>query len=102
MGGNSLFMLTHTTRKDRAFCEDNRLRLAVHPTYAPDLAPSDFFLFTHIKYCLQGIAFLSREELLAAIHEIVWVIPQPTLEYVFWHWMERLECISQNNSDYYP
>jgi histone-lysine N-methyltransferase SETMAR len=61
----------HTTRKYRAFCEENRLRFALHPLYSPDLAPSDFFLFGHMKHCLQGNAFLSREELLAAIHEIV-------------------------------
>jgi hypothetical protein len=43
--------------------------------YSPDLAPSNFLLFEHIKHCLHGIAFPSREELLAAIHEIVGVIP---------------------------
>jgi hypothetical protein len=42
--------------------------LAVHPPYSPDLAPSDFFLFERIKYCLQEIAFPSREDLLAAMH----------------------------------
>jgi hypothetical protein len=53
--------------------------------YSPHLASSDFFLFEHIKHCLQGIAFPSREELLAAIHEIVGAIPRPTLENVFRH-----------------
>jgi hypothetical protein len=85
-----------------SFYEENRLRLALHPAYSPDLTPSDFFLFSHIKHCLQGIAFPSREELLAAIHEIVGAIPRPTLEDVFWCWMEKLERISQNNGDYYP
>jgi hypothetical protein len=51
----------HTTRKRRAFCKENRLRFALHPPYPPDFAPSDFFLFGHIEYCLQGIAFPSRE-----------------------------------------
>jgi transposase len=61
----------HTARKCRAFCEENRLRFAVHPPDSSDLAPSNFLLFGHIKHCLQGIAFPSREELLAAIREIV-------------------------------
>jgi transposase len=81
----------HTARKCRAFCEENRLRLAVHQPYSPGLAPSGFFLFGHIKHSVQGITFPSREELLAAIHEIVGAIPRPTLEDVFRHWMERLE-----------
>jgi hypothetical protein len=85
-----------------SFCQENRLRLAAHPPYSSDLAPSDFFLFGHIKHCLQGIVFPSREELLTAIHEIVRAIPRPTLEDVFRYLMERLEWVSQNNGDYYP
>jgi hypothetical protein len=81
----------HTGRKCRAFCEENRFRLAVHPPNSSDLAPSDFSLFGHIKYCLQGITFPFGEELLAAIHEIVGAITRATLEEVFWHEMERLE-----------
>jgi histone-lysine N-methyltransferase SETMAR len=92
----------HTAGKYRAFCEENRLRLAVHPPYSPDLMPSGFFLFGHIKHCLQGIAFLSLEELLAAIHEIVETIPRPTLDDKFRYWMERPEWVSQNNSEESP
>jgi transposase len=75
----------HTAQKCQAFCEEKWLCLAGHPPYSHDLAASDFFLFGHIKHCLQGIAFPSREELLAAIHEIVGAIPQPTLEDKFRH-----------------
>jgi transposase len=92
----------HTARKCHAFCEENGLGLAVHPPYSPDLTPSNFFLFGHIKHCLQGIAFPSSEELFAAIHEIVGAIPRPTLEDMFQHWMKRLEWVSQNNGDYSP
>jgi hypothetical protein len=81
----------HTARKCRAFREENRLRLAIHSPHSPDLASSHFFLFGHYKHCLKGIAFPSREGLLAAIHEIVEAIPQPTLEDVFRHWRERPE-----------
>jgi hypothetical protein len=52
---------SHTARQCRAFCEENRLRLAVHPPHSPDLAPSNFFLVGYIKHCLQGIIFPSRE-----------------------------------------
>jgi hypothetical protein len=61
MGGDSLFMLATQdfTPPENAqlFCEENWLRLAVHPPNSPDFAPSDFFLFGHIEHCLQGIAF---------------------------------------------
>jgi hypothetical protein len=106
MGGDSLFMLTtqDPTPRENAelFYEENRLRLVVRPSYSPGLAPSDFFLFGYIKHFPSGIAFPSRQELLAAIHEIVGAILRPTLEDVFLHWMERPECVSHNNDDYYP
>jgi transposase len=62
---------THTAQKRRAFCEENGLRLALHAPYSPDLAPSDFFLFGYVKERLKGIVFLSYEELLDAIGEVV-------------------------------
>jgi hypothetical protein len=83
-----------------SFCEENRPRRAAQSSYSPDLIQSDFFLFGHIKHCLQGITFPSREELRAAIHEIVAVISRPTLEDMFRHWMERPEWVSQKNGDY--
>jgi hypothetical protein len=39
----------HTAKVKRAFCDDNFLRIVRHPRYPPfepDLAPSDFFLFS--------------------------------------------------------
>jgi hypothetical protein len=67
MGKDSLFMLTAPNRTSpenaERFCQENLLCPAVHPAYSPDLGSSDFFLFGHIKHCLQGISFLSREEL---------------------------------------
>jgi hypothetical protein len=84
------------------FCEEHRLCIAVHPPYSPDLPPFDFFLFGHVKLCLQGIAFPSREESFASTHEIVAVIPRSILEDMLRHWMEKLKWVSQNNGDYYP
>jgi histone-lysine N-methyltransferase SETMAR len=90
-----------TAGKCRVLWKERWLRLGVHPPYSPDLAPSDFFPFGQIKQRLQVIAFPSREELLAVIHEIVGAISRPTLEDMFRHWMEGLELVSQNNGDSY-
>jgi histone-lysine N-methyltransferase SETMAR len=92
----------HTTQKCRTFCEENGLRLAPHPPYSPDLAPSDFFLFGYVKACLKGMVFPSYEELLDAIGEVVTGIESETLTAVFEHWMERLKWMSKKNGDYYP
>jgi transposase len=84
------------------FCEENGLRLAPHPLCSPDLAPSDFFLFVYVKERLKGILFPSYEELLDPIGEVVTGIESETLTAVFEHWMERLECMSENNGGHYP
>jgi hypothetical protein len=48
------------------------------------------------------MVFPSSEDLLDAIGEAVTRIESETLTAVFEHWMERLECMSKNNGDYYP
>jgi hypothetical protein len=83
------------------FFAENGLRVATHPPHSPDLAPSDFFLFSYVKDRLQGIVFASREQLLAGISEELDKIPPETLPCVFEHWIERLKWISQSNGEYY-
>jgi transposase len=41
----------HTAKVTREFCDDddNFLRIARHPPYSLDLAPSDLFLFGYLK-----------------------------------------------------
>ena len=39
-----------------------------HPAYSPDLAPSDFFLFTGLKKHLAGTRFASDEEVIQAVN----------------------------------
>jgi transposase len=92
----------HTAEKCRIFCEENGLRLVTHPPYSPDLAPSDFFLFGHVKNRLQGRVFESQDDLVAAITEELQNIELETLHRVFEHWMERLVWVCQNNGNYYP
>jgi hypothetical protein len=91
-----------TAQKCRKFYEENGLRLAPHPSYSPDLTPSDFFLLGYVKECLKGMVFPSYEELLDAFREVVTGIESETLTAVFKHWMERPKWVSKNNGDYYP
>jgi hypothetical protein len=92
----------HIAQKCRTFCKENGLLFAPHPLYLPDLAPSDFFLFGYVKERVTGMMFPSYEELLDAIGKMMTDIESETLTAVSEHWMERLEWVSKNNSDYYP
>jgi histone-lysine N-methyltransferase SETMAR len=50
--------------------------LVPHPPYSPDLAPSDFFLFSPLKRHLSGRCFENEAEVGAAIEE--WFEMKPT------------------------
>jgi len=43
--------------------------LLEHPPYFPDLAPSDFYLFSKLKILLAGQRFSSNQEAIAAVGE---------------------------------
>jgi hypothetical protein len=69
----------------------NRLKQATHPPYSPDLAPSDFFLFGHVKGKLMGYRTETPSELLVRIRVILSEISRETLNSVLLEWMERLQ-----------
>jgi histone-lysine N-methyltransferase SETMAR len=38
-----------------------------HPAYSPDLASSDYYLFTHLKNLLRSQRFSSKEEMMEGV-----------------------------------
>jgi histone-lysine N-methyltransferase SETMAR len=46
---------------------DLQYELLEHPSYSPDLAPSDFCLFPKLKLFLAGQRFASNQEAIAAV-----------------------------------
>ena len=61
----------HTCKIAMDAVERNGYKLIPHPTYSPDLAPSDYFLFPDLKKDICGHHFWSNEEVVAAVEE--WV-----------------------------
>jgi len=57
--------LSHTSLKAMAKLDQLRFELVAHPPYSPDLAPSDYYLFSNLKRWLQGKRFTSNEEVIA-------------------------------------
>jgi hypothetical protein len=64
------------------------MKQAPHSLYAPDLAPSDFFLFGYVKGNLMGYRAETPSELLVRTRVILVEIPRETLKAVFLEWME--------------
>jgi len=65
----------HTARSTVATIRDLSFECLPHPSYLPDLAPSDFHIFGPLKEAMGGKSFRSYEELHKAVHE--WLHSQP-------------------------
>jgi histone-lysine N-methyltransferase SETMAR len=61
----------HTSGLSTAAIQGCGLTVLPHPPYSPDLAPSDFFLFTHLKQALRGRHFSSKEDLKKAVTDFL-------------------------------
>ncbi|GFU63963.1 mariner Mos1 transposase [Trichonephila clavipes] len=55
----------HKSMKSMAKLHELDFELFPHPPYSPDLAPSDFFLFSDLKRMLSGQKFRADEEVIA-------------------------------------
>lgn len=55
----------HKSMKTMAKLNELGFELLPHPPYSPDLAPSDFFLFSDLKRMLAGKKFKSNDEVIA-------------------------------------
>jgi hypothetical protein len=84
----------HRARFTTRNLKENRITASPHPAFSPDLAPSDFFLFSALKGSLSGRIFESPDELVEATRELASAITRTTLEREFLEWEERLQrCI---------
>ena len=59
----------HTCKVVMDAVEQNGYELIPHPAYSPDLAPSDFFLFSNLKKDICGLHFRSDEEVVTTVEE---------------------------------
>ena len=59
----------HTCKIAMDAVERNRYELIPHPTYSPDLAPSNYFLFPNLKKDIRGRHLRSNEEVVAAVED---------------------------------
>ena len=60
----------HTTETLRKL----KFKVMAHPPYSPDLAPSDYHLFSPLKEALRGRGFTSDQEVKEAVH--AWLAAQ--------------------------
>jgi hypothetical protein len=90
----------HTAKVSTDYIADNGMKRPLHPPYSPDLAPSDFFLFSSVKRKLIGYRADRDSELLVRTRVISAGIPRDALNAVFLEWMDRLQKCIEINGDY--
>jgi hypothetical protein len=80
----------HTAKMSKDYIDLNRMKLAPHSPYSPDLAPSDFSLFGYVKGKLMEYRAETPSELLVRIRVTLAEIPRETLNAVFSNrWSDR-------------
>ncbi|GBP39290.1 Histone-lysine N-methyltransferase SETMAR [Eumeta japonica] len=57
----------HTARVSRQALKDTGFSEIDHPLYSPDLAPSDYFLFSNLKKELRGRRFVDDNQMKMAV-----------------------------------
>jgi histone-lysine N-methyltransferase SETMAR len=73
----------HNATIPQQFMAQNAMVIAAHPPYWPDLAPSDFYIFVHVKDLFSGESFEIGERLLSAVEGLVASIAKSTLTRIF-------------------
>ena len=81
----------HSAKTVKYFVDLNNMKVAPHPPYSPDIAPSDFYLFGYMKDQMKGESYESADELIHRVTEILNAIDHKILFSVFDEWMKRLE-----------
>ena len=71
-------MITHRLilQSVKAAIEPTGLNVVPHPPYSPDLAPSEFYLFPHLKKALRGRKYQDDNEVIAAVQTYFESLPQ--------------------------
>ena len=66
-----------------------------HPSYSPDVAPCDFFLFPALKQVLRGQQFDDINELPTAVQSAISSLPKESYNNAFTAWVKRCKtCTS--------
>jgi hypothetical protein len=66
----------------------------LQPSYSPDLAPCDFFLFQKVKKALKGHHFDSIEDIQKSVTQVLNDTPQNAFQECYKQWQHRWQrCV---------
>ncbi len=83
-----------------AFLNELRWFIFLHQAYSPDLAPSNFLLFSHHKYVLSGQHFVNDLQVKQATANFFCDCPTSCYAMGIEHLVSQYEKWLNSNSDY--
>ena len=81
------------------YLEEEKIKVMAHPPYSPDLAPSDFWLFSCLKRGLD--TYPDATSLAKAIAKELNSIPIQEYQKTFQKWIERMKLCIEHQGDYF-
>jgi hypothetical protein len=91
----------HRSKASENFFAENYIIQIPHPSYNPDLAHADFWLFANMKVVLARQQFSGPENLPTGIQEFLSEIQRSELKLVFHDWIERVQWVLDSDGDYF-
>ena len=91
----------HTSAIVTAFLKKEKVTVLPNPTYSPDLAPCDLFLFPKLKAFLAGRKYQSRQALGSAIHQYLITVPKSAYRDAFKKSIHRLKLCISSHGEYF-
>ena len=73
-----------------------------HPSYNPDLAPSDYHLFSSVKEQMQGQCYETLEEIRQAVRQCLWALERSSITRIFSNFQNdgKMSAKKKKNGDY--
>lgn len=90
----------HIAKSVRAELETFGWRVLAHPPYSPDLAPSDYWLFSHLHQFLNGQHFDNESSIKKALEEFFASKPASFYEEGIMKLPERWRKVVDKDGDY--
>jgi len=85
----------------REFLATKQITVLEHPAYSPDLAHSDFFLFTNIQEILKGRHFDDIDDIRSNTMAAPRAIPQNQFQNCFEGWTRRWHRCIASHGEYF-
>ncbi|MBR6907364.1 hypothetical protein IKN40_02405 [bacterium] len=90
----------HKSKESLKIIKELRFILLENPTYSPDIAPSDFWLFKFIEEKRKGTVVPNEAQLIIQTRKILSKIDKSILGAVYQEWIKRLDKVIELDGDY--